>query len=65
MTAALGLLAEHALHMGFVAVMMTVLCCIGVLRLFDLHMPPALAVGVLPFVNQFSCTARKSDAVSY
>ncbi len=49
-TAATGLIAEHTLHPGFVAVMITVLCSVGVLRLFDLHMPPALAIGILPFV---------------
>ncbi len=49
-TAGTGLIAEHTLHPGFVAVMITVLCSVGVLRLFDLHMPPALAIGILPFV---------------
>ena len=49
-TAAVGLLARHILHPGFLAVMLTVLCSVGVLRLFGLHMPPALAIGVLPFV---------------
>lgn len=49
-TAAIGLVAEHMVHPGFLAVMVTVLCSIGVLRLFDLHMPPALAIGMLPFV---------------
>jgi hypothetical protein len=49
-TAGIGLTAEHMLHPGFLAVMITVLCSVGVLRLFDLHMPPALAIGILPFV---------------
>lgn len=49
-TAGIGLMAEHIFHPGFIAVMITVLCSVGVLRLFDLHMPPALAIGVLPFV---------------
>lgn len=49
-TAATGLIAEHTIHPGFVAVMITVLGSVGVLRLFDLHMPPALAIGILPFV---------------
>jgi hypothetical protein len=49
-TAGIGLIAEHMLHPGFLAVMITMLCSIGVLRLFDLHMPPALAIGILPFV---------------
>jgi hypothetical protein len=50
LTASVGLLAHHFIHANFVAVMLTFLCSIGVLRLFDLHMPPALAVGLLPFV---------------
>ncbi len=49
-TAGAGLIAEHMLHPGFVAVMITVLCSVLVRDLFDLHMPPALAIGVLPFV---------------
>lgn len=49
-TAGIGLIAEHMLHPEFFAVMITMLCSLGVLRLFDLHMPPALAVGMLPFV---------------
>ena len=50
MTAGIGLIADHTLHPGFIAVMVAVLCSVGVLRLFDLHMPPALAIGVLPFI---------------
>ena len=50
LTASVGLLAHHFIHANFVAVMLTFLCSIGILRLFDLHMPPALAVGLLPFV---------------
>ncbi len=49
-TAGTGLIAEHLLHPRSVAVMITVLCSVGVLRLFELHMPPALAIGILPFV---------------
>lgn len=49
-TAGIGVIAEHMLHPGFLAVMITVLCSVGVLRVFGLHMPPALAIGVLPFV---------------
>jgi hypothetical protein len=30
--------------------MVTVLCSIIILRRFEVHMPPALAVGLLPFV---------------
>ncbi len=50
MTAGGGILAERMLHPSYVAVMVAMLCSVGVLRLFDLHMPPALAVGILPFV---------------
>jgi hypothetical protein len=50
LTASVGLLAHHFIHANFVAVMLTFLCSVGILRLFDLHMPPALAVGLLPFV---------------
>ena len=50
LTASVGLLAHHFIHADFMAVMLTFLCSIGILRLFDLHMPPALAVGLLPFV---------------
>ncbi len=49
-TAGTGLIAEHLLHPVFVAVIVTMLCSVGVLRLFELHMPPALAIGILPFV---------------
>ncbi len=51
-TAGMGVAAERYLHPGFLAVMMTVLCSVGVLRLFDLHMPPALAIGMIPFVME-------------
>ena len=50
LTAGAGLLAQHMLHPASVAVMIAVLCSVGILRFFDLHMPPALAIGVLPFV---------------
>jgi hypothetical protein len=50
LTASVGLLAHHLIHANFVAVMLTFLCSVGILRFFDLHMPPALAVGLLPFV---------------
>jgi hypothetical protein len=50
LTASIGLIAHHALHANFVAAMATVLCSIVILRLFAVHMPPALAVGLLPFV---------------
>jgi hypothetical protein len=50
LTASVGLLAHYFIHANFVAVMLTFSCSIGILRFFDLHMPPALAVGLLPFV---------------
>ncbi|WP_260736926.1 HPP family protein [Tunturiibacter lichenicola] len=50
LTASIGLVAHHALHANFIAAMVTVLCSVVILRLFDVHMPPALAVGLLPFV---------------
>lgn len=49
-TAGIGLIAEHIFHPSFLAVMITMLCSVGVLGLFDLHMSPALAIGILPFV---------------
>jgi hypothetical protein len=49
-TAGTGLIAEHLLHPVLLAVIVTMLCSVGVLRLFELHMPPALAIGILPFV---------------
>jgi hypothetical protein len=50
LTASIGLITHHALHANFIAVMTTVLCSVVILRLFEVHMPPALAVGLLPFV---------------
>jgi HPP family len=52
LTASIGLIARQTLHAGFAAVMLTVLCSVVILRLFDVHMPPALAVGLLPFVME-------------
>jgi hypothetical protein len=50
LTASIGLLTHHAFHASFLAVMVTVLSSVVILRFFDVHMPPALAVGLLPFV---------------
>jgi hypothetical protein len=50
LTAWVGVLASHAFKLSFVGVMLTTVCSIAVLRAFKLHMPPALAVGLLPFV---------------
>ena len=49
-TAGIGLIAKQAIHPSFLAVMVTVACSVIVLGIFDLRMPPALAIGVLPFV---------------
>jgi HPP family len=50
LTASIGLLAREGIHLTVPAVMVTTLCSVVLLRLFEVHMPPALAVGMLPFV---------------
>lgn len=50
LTALIGLLACDSFHGGTAGVVITVAASILVLRLFRVHMPPALAVGLLPFV---------------
>jgi hypothetical protein len=50
LTATVGVVAYHQIRSSFVGVMLTVLCSIAILRAFKVHMPPALAVGLLPFV---------------
>jgi hypothetical protein len=50
LTASIGLIAHDVLHPVYLAAAITMLCSIGVLRAFAVHMPPALAVGLLPFV---------------
>jgi CBS-domain-containing membrane protein len=50
LTAATGTLAVHGFKTSFVAVAVTMAVSIGILRMFRVHMPPALAVGLLPFV---------------
>jgi hypothetical protein len=50
LTATIGVLADHTFRASFVGVMLAVLCSIAILRAFKVHMPPALAVGLLPFV---------------
>ena len=52
LTASVGLLAHQFIHANFIAVMLTFLLSVGILHMFDLRMPPALAVGLLPFVIQ-------------
>jgi hypothetical protein len=50
LTASIGVIACHLFRSSVVGVMLTVLCSIAILRAFKVHMPPALAVGLLPFV---------------
>jgi hypothetical protein len=50
LTAATGTLAVHAFGASFVGVAVAVMISIGILQIFRVHMPPALAVGMLPFV---------------
>jgi hypothetical protein len=50
LTATIGVLARHSFRESFVGVMLTTVCSVAILRAFKLHMPPALAVGLLPFV---------------
>jgi hypothetical protein len=50
LTAAVGLAFCHVFDAGFEGVIVTLLCSIAILKVFKVHMPPALAVGILPFV---------------
>ena len=50
LTATTGTLAVHEFKTTMVGVAVTTLVSIVVLRMFQVHMPPALAVGLLPFV---------------
>lgn len=50
LTASVGVVACHLCRSNVAGVMLTVLCSIAILRAFKVHMPPALAVGLLPFV---------------
>jgi hypothetical protein len=50
LTASLGLVACHLFRSSLVGVTLTMLGSIAILRAFKVHMPPALAVGLLPFV---------------
>jgi CBS-domain-containing membrane protein len=49
-TASIGVAACHLFRSEVVGVTITVLCSIAILRAFRMHMPPALAVSLLPFV---------------
>lgn len=50
LTASIGLFATTIFHAEFWGAMLTMLCSITILRMFKVHMPPALAVGLIPFV---------------
>jgi hypothetical protein len=50
LTACLGWLASTGFHTVFWGATITMLCSIAILRIFKVHMPPALAVGLIPFV---------------
>jgi hypothetical protein len=50
LTASVGLLLSTGIHTEFLGVTVTMLCSITILRMFKVHMPPALAVGLIPFV---------------
>jgi hypothetical protein len=52
LTAAGGLLFWNLLGVGPVAAGCSIACGMAVLRLFDLHVPPALAVALIPFVME-------------
>jgi hypothetical protein len=50
LTASVGVIARHQFRSSVVGVMLTALCSIAILRAFKVHMPPALAVGLVPCV---------------
>ena len=50
LTASVGVVACQLCRSSVVGVILTVLCSIAILRAFKVHMPPAIAVGLLPFV---------------
>jgi hypothetical protein len=50
LTSATGTFAVHEFRVSFVGVAVTMAISMGILRVFRVHMPPALAVGLLPFV---------------
>lgn len=61
---------RDALRDGPLAAARNILIGIGLLRVFDLHVPPALAVALLPFViahpiNQLSPAGRRRDASAH
>ena len=50
LTASIGLSTYRLLHFTPLAVMCSAIGSMVMLRLFSMHMPPALAIGLLPFV---------------
>jgi HPP family len=50
LTASIGVLACHLFQESFAGVALTMIVSLTILRIFKVHMPPALAVGILPFV---------------
>jgi hypothetical protein len=50
LTSAIGLGFCHVFNAGFAGVIVTMLCSIAILKIFKVHMPPTLTVGILPFV---------------
>lgn len=50
LTAASGVIATHSLGAGAFAAACSMGCGVVVLRAFQIHMPPALAVGLIPLV---------------
>ena len=52
LTATGGLLAQHLLGVGPLAAIVSMAWGVAMLRLFDLHVPPALAVALLPQVME-------------
>ena len=50
LTASVGVVMCRSFASNVVGVVLTMLCSIAILRIFKVHMPPALAVGLLPFI---------------
>ncbi len=50
LTASVGVAMCRSFTSSVVGVMLTMLCSIAILRILKVHMPPALAVGLLPFI---------------
>ena len=50
LTSTIGVLTYDLVQGTVLSVIVTILCSTTILRRFEVHMPPALAVGLLPFV---------------